>query len=340
MQEIRAPITGSMWKVLVAEGEAVAEGDEVAIIESMKLEIPVEADDDGTVARIHVAEGDAVSEGAAAARARLTRREERVVEKVLVANRGEVAVRVVRALRELGSARSRSTPSPTPARPTRASPTRPTPSAPRPRGRELPRRADAGPRRACGRAATPSTPATASSPRTRPSPSAAPTPGWRSSGPAPEVIEAMGSKTRAREIVSRLGIPVVPGSDGAGGARRARRRRGGADRLPGRREGVRRRGRHGLPRGRLRPDELEAALEAVRAEGDALLRRRRPSTSSATSRTRATSRCRCSATARGAVIHLGERDCSVQRRHQKLVEEAPAPTVDARCCARAWASRR
>jgi acetyl-CoA carboxylase biotin carboxyl carrier protein len=63
VQEIRAPITGSMWKVLVTEGDAVVEGDEVAIIESMKLEIPVEADDDGTVARIHVAEGDAVAEG-------------------------------------------------------------------------------------------------------------------------------------------------------------------------------------------------------------------------------------------------------------------------------------
>ena len=63
MQEIRAPITGSMWKILVAPGDAVAEGDEVAIIESMKLEIPVETDDDGTVARIHVTEGDAVSEG-------------------------------------------------------------------------------------------------------------------------------------------------------------------------------------------------------------------------------------------------------------------------------------
>jgi biotin carboxyl carrier protein len=63
VQEIRAPITGSMWKILVAPGDAVAEGDEVAIIESMKLEIPVETDDDGTVARIHVAEGDAVSEG-------------------------------------------------------------------------------------------------------------------------------------------------------------------------------------------------------------------------------------------------------------------------------------
>ena len=63
MQEIRAPITGSMWKVLVEVGDLVAEDDEVAIIESMKLEIPVEAEEGGTVARIHVAPGDAVSEG-------------------------------------------------------------------------------------------------------------------------------------------------------------------------------------------------------------------------------------------------------------------------------------
>jgi acetyl-CoA carboxylase biotin carboxyl carrier protein len=63
VQQIRAPITGSVWKVLVGAGETVAEGDEVAIIESMKLEIPVEADDDGTVATVHVAAGEAVSEG-------------------------------------------------------------------------------------------------------------------------------------------------------------------------------------------------------------------------------------------------------------------------------------
>jgi acetyl-CoA carboxylase biotin carboxyl carrier protein len=63
VQEIRAPITGSMWKVLVAVGDQVTEDDELMIIESMKLEIPVEAEDDGVVARIHVTEGDAVSEG-------------------------------------------------------------------------------------------------------------------------------------------------------------------------------------------------------------------------------------------------------------------------------------
>jgi biotin carboxyl carrier protein len=63
VQEIRAPITGSMWRVLVREGDAVAEGDEVAIIESMKLEIPVEADAPGTVTRVHVGDGASVAEG-------------------------------------------------------------------------------------------------------------------------------------------------------------------------------------------------------------------------------------------------------------------------------------
>jgi acetyl-CoA carboxylase biotin carboxyl carrier protein len=62
MSEIRAPITGNVWKILVAEGDVVAVDDVVAILESMKLEIPVEAETAGTVARVIVAVGDAVTE--------------------------------------------------------------------------------------------------------------------------------------------------------------------------------------------------------------------------------------------------------------------------------------
>jgi acetyl-CoA carboxylase biotin carboxyl carrier protein len=61
--EVEAHITGTVWKIEVAIGDAVAEGDTVAILESMKMEMPVEAEDEGTVKEIVVSEGQAVSEG-------------------------------------------------------------------------------------------------------------------------------------------------------------------------------------------------------------------------------------------------------------------------------------
>ena len=63
MADIEAHITGTVWKIEVAIGDAVAEGDTVAILESMKMEMPVEAEDEGTVKQIAVSEGQAVSEG-------------------------------------------------------------------------------------------------------------------------------------------------------------------------------------------------------------------------------------------------------------------------------------
>ena len=63
MADIEAHITGTVWKVEVAVGDAVAEGDTVAILESMKMEMPVEAEDEGTVKEILVQEGQSVSEG-------------------------------------------------------------------------------------------------------------------------------------------------------------------------------------------------------------------------------------------------------------------------------------
>ena len=49
MAEVKAHITGTVWKIEVKVGDQVKEGDVVAILESMKMEMPVEADDDGTV---------------------------------------------------------------------------------------------------------------------------------------------------------------------------------------------------------------------------------------------------------------------------------------------------
>jgi len=60
---VEAHITGTVWKIEVAVGDRVAEGDTVAIIESMKMEMPVEAEDEGVVAQILVEEGQAVGEG-------------------------------------------------------------------------------------------------------------------------------------------------------------------------------------------------------------------------------------------------------------------------------------
>jgi acetyl-CoA carboxylase biotin carboxyl carrier protein len=63
MANIEAHITGNIWKIEVAVGDEVEDGDTVIILESMKMEIPVEAEDDGTVKEILCEEGQAVSEG-------------------------------------------------------------------------------------------------------------------------------------------------------------------------------------------------------------------------------------------------------------------------------------
>jgi acetyl-CoA carboxylase biotin carboxyl carrier protein len=62
--EIAAHITGTVWKIQKRVGDAVAEGDAVVILESMKMEMPVESPVAGTVIEIRCAEGEAVQEGA------------------------------------------------------------------------------------------------------------------------------------------------------------------------------------------------------------------------------------------------------------------------------------
>ena len=65
---IKAHITGTVWKIEVKPGDAVDEGTVVVILESMKMEMPVEAEDEGKVAEILCKEGQAVTEGDALVR--------------------------------------------------------------------------------------------------------------------------------------------------------------------------------------------------------------------------------------------------------------------------------
>ena len=61
--EVRAEMVANVWKVVVAQGDNVTDGDTLVILESMKMEIPVLAEGDGTVSTLHVSEGDVVQEG-------------------------------------------------------------------------------------------------------------------------------------------------------------------------------------------------------------------------------------------------------------------------------------
>ena len=63
MAEIRAEMVANVWKVVAAEGDHVDDGDTLVILESMKMEIPVLAEQPGTITKLAVAEGDVVQDG-------------------------------------------------------------------------------------------------------------------------------------------------------------------------------------------------------------------------------------------------------------------------------------
>jgi acetyl-CoA carboxylase biotin carboxyl carrier protein len=63
MSEVRAEMVANVWKVVAAEGDTVSDGDTLVILESMKMEIPVLAEDSGTLTKLAVSEGDVVQEG-------------------------------------------------------------------------------------------------------------------------------------------------------------------------------------------------------------------------------------------------------------------------------------
>ncbi|MGE5747659.1 MAG: acetyl/propionyl/methylcrotonyl-CoA carboxylase subunit alpha, partial [Solirubrobacterales bacterium] len=145
-------------------------------------------------------------------------------------------------------------------------------------------------------------------------------------GPPPKAIEAMGSKTRSRELMQEAGVPIVPGAtspvaDVAAAKKQAReigypiacKAAGGG-------------GGKGL---RVAVDEeaLADAFEGAAREGEKFFSDPTVYLERYLEDPRHVE-VQVLADSNGNVIHLGERDCSVQRRHQKLIEESPGPKVD------------
>ena len=193
------------------------------------------------------------------------------------------------------------------------------------RGSTLPRHR----RRRRGRRARPaptrSTPATASSPSARPSPAPSRTAGIMLVGPSADVMDTMGRKDAAREIAVAAGVPVVPSYSPSTTTRRRSPTRCWS---------------------RPRPAAAARACASSRAEGEfaeALAAAKREALTAFGDDTILVEKyvepgrhieVQVIADAHGNVVHLFERDCSTQRRHQKVLEEAPAPD-DHRRAARA-----
>jgi acetyl-CoA/propionyl-CoA carboxylase, biotin carboxylase, biotin carboxyl carrier protein len=146
-------------------------------------------------------------------------------------------------------------------------------------------------------------------------------------GPPADAIDAMGSKTKARELMKKAGVPIVPGTtDPVKNVAAAKKV---IDKEIGYPIAVKAAGGGGGKGFRVAEseDELEKAFEGAAREGEKFfsdstvyIERYLPDPRHVEVQVLADSH--------GNVVHLFERDCSVQRRHQKLIEESPAPAVD------------
>jgi len=146
-------------------------------------------------------------------------------------------------------------------------------------------------------------------------------------GPRPETIEALGDKLAAREIARRADVPVIPGSPGPVGSLDEVRALAGTIGWPLMLKAAAGGGGKGM---RVVRDEaeLESAWALTRGEARAAFGDDRMFVERAIERPRHVE-AQILADAEGRVVFLGERECSVQRRHQKLLEETPSPAFDA-----------
>ena len=143
-------------------------------------------------------------------------------------------------------------------------------------------------------------------------------------GPRPETIATMGDKVRAKETMAREGLPLVPGSDGAATLVEAREL-GEAIGFPLLLKASAGGGGRGM-RLVASADELDTAFETASAEAEAAFSDGSLYVEKALVDARHVE-IQVLGDGEGGVLTLGERDCSIQRRHQKLIEEGPSPAV-------------
>jgi acetyl-CoA carboxylase biotin carboxylase subunit len=146
-------------------------------------------------------------------------------------------------------------------------------------------------------------------------------------GPAPEHIRMMGDKVAAKAAMASLGVPLVPGSDGVVPDLATARRVAAAVGYPVLVKAAAGGGGRGM-KVALAPDDLEEAFRVARAEARAGFGNDAVYIEKFLDRPRHIE-LQILADAHGGVVHLGERDCSLQRRHQKLLEEAGSPALTA-----------
>ena len=143
-------------------------------------------------------------------------------------------------------------------------------------------------------------------------------------GPSPETLTLLGDKVAARDLAIANDVPVAPGAEGTTDAELAEAARDIGFPLMLKARG----GGGGLGmRGVANPEDLAAAIEAARRQTAAAFGDDRLFVERYVENAHHVE-VQVLADAHGNAVHLGERDCSVQRRHQKLVEETPSPVVD------------
>jgi acetyl-CoA carboxylase, biotin carboxylase subunit len=147
-------------------------------------------------------------------------------------------------------------------------------------------------------------------------------------GPTSENIGTMGDKAKARDIMIRLGLPVLPGSEGEISSEQEAAEVAAKIGYPVIIKASAGGGGRGM-RVANKEDELAHAFQAARAEANAAFGNQSVYVERYFLEPRHIE-VQILADERGRTIHLGERDCSVQRRYQKLLEETPSPAVDDR----------